>query len=176
MTIKKKTIFLIFVALLVFHKKTIAQDKEKIFTIYLVRHSEKDLSSKSSSNPKLTNCGKLRAKNLENFLRDTNIDAVYSTDYIRTVNTAIPTAVSKGLGITNYDSKDLVLFSKKLISLKQDALVVGHSNTTGVLAGLLVGEKIGEFDLSEYDRIYQVVIYRNSAKLNLQRSDFVCKN
>ena len=59
---------------------------------------------------------------------------------------------------------------------RQDALVVGHSNTTGVLAGLLVGEELGGFDLDIYDRIYQVVIYKDTGRLHLLHSVFDCDN
>ena len=72
--------------------------------------------------------------------------------------------------------QELSDFAKLLIDRKQDALVVGHSNTTAVLAGLLVDEEMGAFDLDIYDRIYQVVIYKNSARLHLLHSAFVCRN
>jgi hypothetical protein len=40
----------------------------------------------------------------------------------------------------------------------------------------LVDEEMGAFDLDIYDRIYQVVIYKNSARLHLLHSAFVCRN
>jgi hypothetical protein len=76
--------------------------------------------------------------------------------------------------IKKYNSQYLEEFSKSLINNKQDVLVVGHSNTTAVLAGLLVGEELGAFDLDIYDRIYQVVISGNSSQINLLNSTFVC--
>ena len=144
-----------------------AQKDSELFTIYLVRHSEKDLTSNNHSNPPLSQCGEQRSENLSNFLRDVNLDAIYSSDYIRTQNTALPTALSKGLEISEYNPQELEDFSKLLIANKQDVLVVGHSNTTGVLAGLLVGEEIGAFDLDVYDRVYQALMYKNSGRLQL---------
>jgi hypothetical protein len=79
----------------------------------------------------------------------------------------LPTAISKGMEIKEYDASELKGFSKLLVDSKQNALVVGHSNTTGVLAGLLIGEEIGAFDLSIYNRIYQVVIYNKQGRLHL---------
>ena len=76
--------------------------------------------------------------------------------------------------ITEYNPNELSDFSKLLIDSKQNALVVGHSNTTGVLAGLLVGEEIGEFGLDIYDRVYQVSIYKNKKRLHLHHMDFNC--
>ena len=154
---------------------TIFNDEE-IFTIYLVRHSEKELSADEYGDPSLTPCGKERSNQLKNFFKDIKLDAVYSTDYIRTKNTSLPTSISKDLEIKLYDGNNLELFSKSLIDAKQDALVVGHSNTTGVLSGILVGEEIGAFDLDIYNRIYQVVISNKKRRLHLLHSSFECND
>ena len=151
-----------------------AQVDDEIFTIYLVRHSEKDLLSNDHSDPPLSKCGEQRSESLSVFFRDVNLDVIYSTDYNRTRKTALPTALSKGLIIKKYNSQYLEEFSKSLINNKQDVLVVGHSNTTAVLAGLLVGKELGAFDLDIYDRIYQVMIFKNASQINLLHSTFVC--
>ena len=171
MTKKYLTIILIIVGL---QSNIVAQENNEIFTIYLVRHSEKDISSNNYSDPPLTRCGEQRSESLSSFLKDVHLDAIYSTDYNRTNNTALPTAKSKGLEIKEYNSEKLKDFSKLLLESKQNALVVGHSNTTGVLAGLLVGEEIGEFDLDIYNRVYQVVIYENRSRLHLLHTAFDC--
>ena len=146
-----------------------------IYTIYLVRHSEKEMSaSMYGSDPPLTPCGKKRSESLSNFLKDVPIEVIYSTDYTRTKNTALPTAQLKGLNIQQYDGETLEDFSKVLLRRKQDALVVGHSNTTGVLAGLLTGQEIGEFDLDIYDRIYQVSLRKRRGRLHILHTAFDC--
>ena len=61
-----------------------------------------------------------------------------------------------------------------LIAKKQNALVVGHSNTTGVLSGLLAGQSIGSYSSDIYNRIYRVVIYNDNKFLDLIESNFVC--
>jgi len=76
-----------------------------------------------------------------------------------------------------YDPDKLKDFSNFLLESKQDALVVGHSNTTGVLAGLLLSEELEEFDLDIYNRVYQVVIYNNyNGRLYLLHTAFDCKD
>jgi broad specificity phosphatase PhoE len=178
MTKKCLTIVLIVLGISIilgFQSDVCAQNNNEIFTIYLVRHSEKDLASNNGADPPLTQCGKQRSEYLNSFLSDVHLDAVYSTDYTRTKNTALPTASSKGLETQEYITQDLEAFSKLLIDRKQDALVVGHSNTTGVLAGLLVCEEIGEFDLDIYNRVYQVVIHKKSGRLHLLHTAFDCK-
>jgi len=169
-----KKYFIIILVTIGFQSCVDAQKDSEIFTIYLVRHSEKDLTLNDQSDPPLTQCGEQRSESLSNFLRDVNLDVIYSTDYIRTKNTARPTAQSKELEVSEYNPQDLDSFSKLLIASKQDALVVGHSNTTGVLAGLLVGKEIGAFDLDIYDRVYQVLIYNNSGELHLLHTAFDC--
>ena len=171
----KKNLIIILI-ILGFQFNVVAQSNNETFTIYLVRHSEKDLTSNNYSDPPLTDCGEQRSKNLSDFLTDIDLGAVYSTDYNRTKNTALPTAVSKGLDVKKYNAQELEVFSKLIMDRRQDALVVGHSNTTGVLAGLLVGEDIGEFGLDIYDRIYQVVVYKNAGRLHLLHSFFDCDN
>lgn len=153
-----------------------SNNNSKIFTIYLVRHSEKKIASNNIADPPLTRCGEQRSEHLNSFLSDVHLDAIYSTNYNRTKNTALPTARSKGLDIQEYTIQDLEEFSKLLITRQQDVLVVGHSNTTGVLAGLLVGEEIGEFDLDIYNRVYQVVIHEKSGRLHLLHTDFDCND
>ena len=103
-----------------------------------------------------------------------HLDKVYSTDFARTINTAIPTASKKNIAISLYSEQDIKSFSNHLIEERQDALVVGHNNTTGVLAGLLVNEDIEDIDLHIYDHIYQVVVVGQSRKLHLFHSTFKC--
>ena len=169
----KKLNLILLILILGFQSCQIAKNKG-VFTIYLVRHSEKDVSSNNPADPPLTPCGEQRSESLSHFLSDVKLNVIYSTDYDRTKKTALPTAMSKGLEIKEYNEEGLVDFCKLLIKRKQDVLVVGHSHTTGVLAGLLVGEEIGEFDLDIYDRIYQVVLRKKRGRLHLLHTAFTC--
>jgi broad specificity phosphatase PhoE len=171
-----KEMLLIAMVLLGIQLDLIAQNSDEIFTIYLVRHAEKDMSASDYNDPPLSDCGIERAASLSQFLSDIPLEVIYSTDYTRTKSTALPTAEAKGLDIRDYNENELEEFAKFLIEAKQNALVVGHSNTTGVLAGLLSGEDIGAFDLAIYNRIYQIVIYKNKAQLYLFHSAFECTN
>ena len=160
--------------LLGFQSDLDTQESCKTFTIYLVRHAEKDLKSNNGGDPPLTKCGEERAEKLSVLLGDVHLDAVYSTDYARTRNTALPTAKSKELDILEYDASNLEAFAKLLVDKKEDALVVGHSNTTAVLAGLLVGEEQAGIDLDTYNRVYQVVMHKKRGRLHLLHTAFDC--
>jgi broad specificity phosphatase PhoE len=148
------------------------QDTEKITIIYLVRHAEKELNTKD---PILTACGVERAESFAHFFEKIKLDEIYSTKFKRTVSTAEPTAKAKKLEIKTYDPRNLQEFAKSLLKLKKDVLVVGHSNTTPVLAGLLIGKDIKEINDTIYDRIYQVVLYKGKGRLHLFQSSFKCK-
>ena len=166
-------ILLVFIFLF-FQNLLHSQDSSEIFTLYLVRHAEKDLMAEDSKDPPLTPCGQQRALALKHFLEHVDIAAIYSTDYIRTLGTASPVATGKGIEIQLYNPKELEDFAKQLKASKKDALVVGHSNSTSLLAGYLVGSEFESIDESVYDRIYQVVITKGEARLHLLQSSFHC--
>ena len=165
--------FLIFFLCLT-NKHLIAQTDGVTFTIYLIRHSEKDLLSENQLDPPLTICGKERSEYLSSFFEDINIKNVYSTNYLRTIKTATPTASSKKVTIQYYDSNNLKLFSEQLLNSKQNSLVVGHSNTTPILAGLLTGKDMKPFNEDIYNRIYKVIISQNNKKLFVFETSFEC--
>ena len=156
------------------YTSTATAQSDRPFTIYLVRHSEKDQSSAHQSDLPLSQCGEQRSETLSIFLSEVRLEAIYSTDFTRTISTAKPTAISKGLEIQKYEPSDLESFAQTLLIRKQDALVVGHSNTTGYLAGFLIGEEGEDISLDIYDRIYQVVVSENSSRLHLLHSSFKC--
>ena len=148
-----------------------AAQEDGTFTLYLVRHAEKELDAQD---PDLTACGVERSESLTAFFDAVPLEAVYSTDFRRTMNTALPTARAKGLEVQAYDPRALEGAMEELLQKQQDALVVGHSNTTWVLAGLLVGEDIGSFDESIYNRVYQVVVSAQGKRLHVLHTAFHC--
>ena len=168
-------IFAIGVLLLGFQNMAHAGEDDTIFSIYLVRHAEKDSEAKDPKDPSLSACGELRAESLARVLSDINLEKIYSTSYERTLGTARPSAEYRQLEIEIYDPHELEEFSRKLLKAQQDALVVGHSNTTGELAGLLAGEKGEAFDEEIYDRLYQVIISGDQGQANLLHQAFHCE-
>jgi phosphohistidine phosphatase SixA len=125
---------------------------ESVF--FLVRHAEKaDLSDGSP----LTEAGRLRAQSLANLLRDAGIERIYSSDFVRTRDTAAPLANDLGLEVILYDPNELNDLKDELVSSPGRHLVVGHSNTTPELSGLLGGEPGPAISDDEYDRLYMLV-------------------
>ena len=85
------------------------------------------------------------------------IDTIYSSDYIRTRDTARPLAEALGLELELYNPGDLEALATKLRAAEGRILVVGHSNTTPRLVGLIGGEPGTDIADDEYDRLYIVV-------------------
>ena len=144
-------ILLLFVSTLSFAQETT--------TFILVRHAEK--TSDGTSDPGLTEEGVARANNTLSMFLQTEITAIYSTNYKRTKMTVAPLAESKKIEIEIYDPKDLIEFYLNLLrdNYGGTAVICGHSNTTPVLANLLLGEKIiKEFKDDDYGNLLIITI------------------
>ena len=100
---------------------TFAQSEREIFTIYLVRHAEKELNVKDPGDPSLSVCGELRVQALARILGDIKLERVYSTPFERTLDTARPIAESKHLEIESYDPSGLEKFSQMLLNMHFEA-------------------------------------------------------
>ena len=122
--------------------------------IVLVRHAEK---VDDSRDPELSETGRARADVLAAHLKDMKIDTIFSSDYIRTRETARPLAEALGIELELYDPGDLEAFATKLRAAEGRILVVGHSNTTPDVVRLIGGEPGTDIEDDEYDRLYIVV-------------------
>ncbi len=160
-----KTIFtLILTVLLVlpaFSQENIEAKENSVntTTYYFIRHAEKDRSDASNKNPNLMQKGIFRAAKWSYVLEHVKFDAVYSTDYNRTKQTAQPTAEKNNVEITIYDPKELN--SEEFIknTKGKTVLVVGHSNTTPMFVNAVIGkEKYESINDSNNANLYIVTI------------------
>ena len=141
-----------------------------ITTFILIRHAEK-LSGSMTDNkndPDLTEEGKQRALRLVALLKETKVDAIYSTNYKRTQNTVAPLANTKGITVRTYEAKKTEAVDEMLRSFVGGTIVVcGHSNTTPWLANYLLGKnELNDFEDSDYDNVLVVsVIERGKGKV-----------
>ena len=125
------------------------------FTLYFIRHAEKDLTTKQD--PDLTEQGRETATRLNAYLEQNVLTKIYSTNYKRTINTARPVVEQQGLEITLYSPTELEALAASLLSLKENALVVGHSNTTPVIVNL-VGGQAKPMTEEEYGDLFIVTV------------------
>ncbi len=140
-------------------------------TIFLVRHAEK--CTEPARDPDLTEFGKQRAQALVRVLMDVELDAIYSTPFKRTLNTARPVAQMHGVKIieTPAESGFMEAMVKRIKAGEaHNILISGHSNTTPAVVNLLGGTAYENLDESEYDRLYIVVLQEDgSASVSILR-------
>lgn len=142
------------------------------FSIYLVRHAEKQTEGE---NPSLTTCGLFRAKQLASLLSNANITNVYSTSYQRTMQTAQPLATLNTLPIKNYNPRYLDQLAVSLKTSQENTLIVGHSNTTPTLTALLSDQKVAALTEDDYQFLYQIQFIGDQKILTLFKQPLICE-
>jgi len=132
-------------------------------TVIFVRHAEK--LAVAGNDPGLSPAGQRRVAELRRQLVDADvvagIDAVYSTPFKRTFETAQPVAEALDLPVNTYDAADTVAIMESIVREHKGKiiLVVGHSNTVPALIGNMgASKKVPKIEEGEYDNIYIVSI------------------
>lgn len=136
---------------------------QEVTTMILVRHSEK--ATAPANDPALSPEGVQRSERLSEMLSRAGVTAVYSTDYTRTRETARPLAERLGLDIASYDPRRENL-GRWLLRRNEGGtvLVVGHSNTTPILANALLGEdRFEQYEESDYGNLLILTIAEGGA-------------
>ena len=132
-------------------------------TVIFVRHAEK--GAMPADNPGLSAAGQRRAAELKRQLVDADVvagvDAVYSTPFRRTEETARPIADALDLPLHSYDAADTEAIMENIVKVHKGKviLVVGHSNTLPALMGNMgASKRVPAIAEDEYDNIYIVSI------------------
>jgi 2,3-bisphosphoglycerate-dependent phosphoglycerate mutase len=118
--------------------------------VFIVRHAEK--GNPGSKDPELSVQGQKRAEALANILKDSQITAVFVTEFKRTQETAAATARAAHVSPTVLPANDIGVLVEKLRNLNGNALVVGHGNTIPDLLkalGIATAVSIPEDDYAE---------------------------
>jgi phosphohistidine phosphatase SixA len=133
--------------------------------IFLVRHAERATSAPAAptamtaapDDPPLSAAGHDRAARLAVMLSAANIRYIYATEFLRTQQTAAPTAQARHLQTVSLPANNSDAIVTQVRQLKGNVLIVGHSNTVpGLLKGLGIKDDITIAD-SEYDNLFIVV-------------------
>ena len=140
-----------------------AQEKEHstetVTTYYLIRHAEKDISNPTDKNPNLSSIGVQRAESWTKILKNASFDAVYSTDYNRTKQTAKPISETNNLETINYDLNTFDFEKFKSETKGKTIIIVGHSNTTPLFVNAFIGsQKYQQIKESNYSNLYIITI------------------
>lgn len=146
--------------------------QEEVTTYYFIRHAEKVRTDKTNRNPDLNFEGLKRAKKWSQVFANVPFDAVYSTDYNRTKQTAKPTADSKKLPVLLYNPRKMYDDVFKANTKGKTVLVVGHSNTTPFFVNKVLGsEKYKQIDDNNNANLYIVTVTNGKATSVLLKID-----
>jgi phosphohistidine phosphatase SixA len=142
----------------------------KVTTVFLVRHAEK--ATTPPEDPPLTEAGNSRAQQLARMLERAGIKAIYTSQFLRTKQTAAPLAKSLGITptlvpikmspsnpreISQQSFKDIT--GKILERAGDAALVVGHSNTVPEVIKMLGADEAVTIDEKEFNDLFIVTVY-----------------
>lgn len=114
--------------------------QDSITTIFLVRHAEKVYDG--SVDPELTEIGEARAIQLDFVLSDITVDALYATEFLRTIETLKPIAARRSIPVQTYRHRENASVQKMLEDIRgKTAVISGHSNTIPELVNRIIGEE-----------------------------------
>ncbi len=142
---------------------TAAMAQQTITTVILMRHGEK--VNDGTDDPALTSQGLERATRLAELLKNTTVDAIYSSPFQRTRNTIAPLAQAKGLAVQTYDPKkpeEIDAILKKHAG--HTVVVCGHSNTKPRMANRLLGKaQFKDFEETEFGNLLVIDVLESGA-------------
>ena len=135
--------------------------RRPVTTVILVRHAEKVIDP-NNPDVDLSPAGQARAQELVRMFGDAGINAIYATQYKRTLETAKPLADKLGLPVNQVNSKSTADLLAQIRSQHsgQVIFISGHNNTVPEIIAALGGPTYPTIPETEYDNLYIVTVYR----------------
>ena len=153
------------IVLLLFFWIQVTLGQNTITQYYFIRHAEK---ADSSKNPDLSEKGLERAQEWKALFSDINFDAVYSTDFNRTIQTIQPIVAGNNQLLKIYNPKmiDKELFKKE--TQGKTILIVGHSNTVPNMVNQIIKEnKYVDIAENQFGNLYIITLFENQTQSQL---------
>jgi len=137
----------------------VSPSRTGITTFILVRHAERDTFFAGTDQP-LSQNGKLRAQELARVLKDVPIDAVYTTKWTRTKQTAQGIMAARRDTAVVLEGSDFKAQAQMLKTkhVGQTVLIVGHSDSVPQIIQNMIGSPISQLGHLEYDALWVVSI------------------
>lgn len=146
------------------------QEAFPVKTVILVRHAEK--MDAPREDPPLTEAGKTRAALLAKMLARAGVKAIYTSQFLRTKETAEPVAKQLGVASTTITLRSKQSNPREVSeeSIKQivdgimngsadTVLVVGHSNSVPDVIRMLGAQDVPAIDERSFDDLFIVTVY-----------------
>lgn len=153
------------IVLLLFFWIQVTLSQKTITQYYFIRHAEK---ADSSKNPDLSEKGLERAQEWKALFSEINFDAVYSTDFNRTLQTIQPIVAGNNQLLKIYNPKmiDVELFKKE--TQGKTILIVGHSNTVPNMVNQIIKEnKYVDVAENQFGNLYIITLFENQTQSQL---------
>ena len=144
--------------------------------VIVVRHADKDTIPKAD--PPLTAAGVVRAKALAVAVADAGVEAIITTELLRSRETARPLAEAQRLTpITVPHGSDIAQHAQAVAAAVRKlrgktVLVVGHGETVGPIIQALGGPAIPEVCGYEYSNLYTLVLDEHDRAVRLIHSAY----
>jgi broad specificity phosphatase PhoE len=132
-------------------------------TIFISRHADR---LGTEPDPALTAVGEKQAEALAHLLQNANIRHIYTTELLRTRQTAAPTAKSssvKPVIVAQDRFDDLIARIRETATPAGATLVVGHRQTVPRIVKALTGKEITPLGSGEYGRLIVVTLFPDGA-------------
>jgi phosphohistidine phosphatase SixA len=123
---------------------------------YVVRHADR---LNNTANSPLSEAGFARARALRDTLSTKSIDSIFASTFLRTQQTAEPTATALGKTVIIYSTDTttgLINRLKKIVG--KNVLVVGHSNTVPVIVQGLSDQAVAPIAEDDFDNLYIIKV------------------
>ncbi len=128
--------------------------------LYIIRHTEK--ASDTAENPDLSPAGIERAKYWKKVLQHIEFDQVFTTDFIRNVQTAKLVATESNIKPELYYPMSFDVLKFLQLVQGQKVLIIGHSNTIPDMVNRLIDEtKYPPMSHENYNLLYLITINQN---------------
>jgi broad specificity phosphatase PhoE len=141
--------------------------------LILVRHAEKKIVPPENKDPDISPAGQARAEEIARMFSDTDIKAIYATQYKRTQQTAKPLADKLGLPMTTIEAKQTPELVKSLRAKNagQVVFIVGHNNTVPEIIAAMGGPQMPIIPETEYDNLFILTVH-NDGKATLVKMKY----
>jgi 2,3-bisphosphoglycerate-dependent phosphoglycerate mutase len=133
-----------------------------ITTVILIRHGERQAVA-GNNDPHLSPDGRVRAKLLLHVLGNANLSTIYTSEFVRTIETAQPLASE--LGLTSIQAPDAQQIKEDILSNHsgETVLVVGHTSTIPELIQMLGDNNVHEIKDHEFDNMFLATIVADNS-------------
>lgn len=140
--------------------RTLSTVNQSSTVLILVRHAEKKIVPPENKDPDLSPAGQSRAEEIARMFSDSDIAAIFATQYKRTQQTAKPLADKLKLTVTQVEAKQTAELVKQIRAnySGKAVFIAGHNNTVPEIIAAMGGPQLPIIPETEYDNLFILTI------------------